>query len=313
MITEVDIDLLHISAFSPTRIIPEITKAQLLIARKFGINDPVIVRPIHGKRPTHYEILGRAISWKLAQELGFSTVGVVIHDINDEKAKQFIRYYTDEKLDAISEAHEINNILASKPGHSSSGLAKEQKPSRSAISHRRRLLKLPARIREMVESKQLCLSHARILVSVPEPSQLKLAHKIVKEKISVRAVARLVRELYNKNPLFSSDSAHSPIPDHTLSSETRSKTISTKDPDTLRMERSIGMQLGCRCEFSAGRLLINFDNNLEVLDGLLDRIGIYSTQIGCKSVISGKYLVIDFKNDLGTLGELIGHIGIMEG
>ena len=76
-------------------------------------------------------------------------------------------------------------------------LAKILSKSRSAITNTIRLLDLPKEVQELVDEGNLSAGHARAILAVPsEDGRIKLAKKVVDERLSVRQTESLA-------PLFS--------------------------------------------------------------------------------------------------------------
>ena len=86
-------------------------------------------------------------------------------------------------------------------------LSKAVSKSRSAITNSLRLLDLPEVVQDMIFDGKLTAGHARAILAVPyEDARIKLAEKVVKEGLSVRATENLA-------PLFSvGDAPKAPRP-----------------------------------------------------------------------------------------------------
>jgi ParB family chromosome partitioning protein len=79
-------------------------------------------------------------------------------------------------------------------------VAERVSKSRTAVTNSMRLLKLDERVQQMVIDDMITTGHARALISVEDKDmQYKLAQQIFDEKLSVRDVEKLMKNL-NKSP-----------------------------------------------------------------------------------------------------------------
>ena len=256
------IDELYLSPRRPGRSVPAVPARLLEAIRQHGPLAPVVVRRV---REHHYEILGNAETWLAAQRLGQERVPVdVLPDVDDDEAAAIVEATTPGlQENPLDEAHYLAERLEDLGSRSRWGatrrLAAITGLSRSYISHAVRLLRLPDDVQELVRSGQLAVGHAKLLVGLPERrAQREVARRIVAEDLSVRAVETLVRA--------------------TRKGEVAAATAAAEedDPDILRLERTLSDALGCavRIRSAAGTLTVDYGGDLDVLDGVLRRIGI---------------------------------------
>ena len=75
-------------------------------------------------------------------------------------------------------------------------LGKRVGKDRTTVNNYVRLLKLPEVIQEALKQKELSMGHGRALINVEHFDQkVKLYHRIINEKLSVRKIEEIVREL----------------------------------------------------------------------------------------------------------------------
>ena len=73
--------------------------------------------------------------------------------------------------------------------------------SRTAITNSMRLLKLDERVQQMVVDGMLTTGHARALLAIEDPDiQFQTANRIFNEKLSVREVEKLVKNIGKERP-----------------------------------------------------------------------------------------------------------------
>ncbi|KAF0220848.1 MAG: chromosome partitioning protein ParB [Geobacteraceae bacterium] len=161
--------------------------------REKGIIQPLVVR----KKSDHYELIAGERRWRAAQKAGLREVPVVIQDVSDDTALEMalIENIQREDLNAVEEA-EAYHALLEKFSLSQEELAKRVGKERSTVANSLRLLKLPAEIKRDIVEDRLTMGHARALLALDSPEQVKEAREeIVKKHLTVRAAESLVKKL----------------------------------------------------------------------------------------------------------------------
>lgn len=159
-----------------------------------GILQPLLVR----KKDSYYEIVAGERRYQAALAAGLTEVPVVIRDISDDDVFKLalIENLQRSDLTPLEEARGYKQLIKEK-GLTQEELAKILSKSRSAITNTIRLLDLPAEVQELVDEGKLSAGHARAILAVPsEEGRVKLAQKVVDERLSVRQTESLA-------PLFS--------------------------------------------------------------------------------------------------------------
>lgn len=221
-----------------------------------GVVQPVLVRPIgDGGR---YELIAGERRWRAAQIAGLNTIPAVVRQVTGAEAMSIalIENIQREQLNPIEEAAALDR-LAREFDMTHERIAKSIGRSRAAVSNLLRLLDLESATRELVESGDLEMGHARALLGLSALNQVKAARRIVSEGLSVRAAEALVRRLKERKH----------------ESERVSKKI---DPNIRQLERSLGERLGADVSIQhrstgKGSLTIRY-GSLDELDGILAHI-----------------------------------------
>ena len=257
----VGIEKLHLSPLRPPGPLPEVPRSLARLVDSHGPVDPVVVRT----RPLGFEILSNAETWLAAQRAGWHEVPIELRDeIDDAKAREILGLSgRSQGTDPIEEARQFEAELARRwhAGLRRHGaitrLAREHGRSRSYVAHALRLLRLPQGVLQYVSSGRLSAGHARALVTLRDARrQERVAERILREGLSVRATEALVHERVRAR-----------------ADDGRSK---RDDPDIRRLERVLSEVFGSatRLDTRAGRLIIDYGENLDVLDGVLARLGL---------------------------------------
>ena len=218
-----------------------------------GIIQPIVVRKISDEK---YEIIAGERRWRAAQLAELNEVPVLVKDIDDRSvmAVALIENIQREDLNALEEAEALHRLLDEfELTHQQ--IAESVGKSRTTVTNLLRLLDLAADVKNMLGRGLLEMGHARALLGLEEAKQIDIANKAIKQKLSVRAVEKLVRELHEQKPV------------------TAPKII---DPDTLRLQRELSERTGAKVEINhqvggKGKLIFSY-TSLEELDGIIKKI-----------------------------------------
>jgi ParB family chromosome partitioning protein len=157
--------------------------------RKFGLLQPVLVRPIMGD-PGAYEIIAGERRWRAAQKAQLHEVPVVIRTLDDLDALQLalIENLQRTDLSAIDEAMGYRRLM-DQFNQTQEEVAATMGRSRPHVANTLRLLDLPEEVRDLVKRGELSAGQGRTLLGFPDPTLM--AERAVKEKLSVRELERL--------------------------------------------------------------------------------------------------------------------------
>jgi ParB family transcriptional regulator, chromosome partitioning protein len=159
--------------------------------REVGLLQPVVVRRL---MPGHFEIVMGERRWRACQLAGLADVPAIVRGTSDDELLRdaLIENLHREQLNPLEEAAAYQQLLQDFSA-THDELARKVGRSRPHISNTIRLLNLPASVQKRVAAGVLSAGHARALLAVPDPAaQDGLAHRIVAEGLSVRAVEEIV-------------------------------------------------------------------------------------------------------------------------
>ncbi len=176
----------------PRQNFDEETLAELATSvRAVGLLQPIVVRKV---MPGHYELVMGERRWRAAQQAGLDRVPAIVRDTADTDMLRdaLIENLHREQLNPLEEAAAYQQLLDDF-GATHEELAGRVGRSRPHISNTIRLLNLPAAVQKRVAAGVLSAGHARALLTIEDPGdQERLAHRIVAEGLSVRAVEEIV-------------------------------------------------------------------------------------------------------------------------
>ena len=217
-----------------------------------GIIQPIVVRRVSVDK---YEIIAGERRWRAAQLAELAEVPVLVMDIDDRSmmAVALIENIQREDLNALEEAEALHRLLDEfELTHQQ--IAESVGKSRATVTNLLRLLDLAGDVKVMLSRGQLEMGHARALLGLEEAKQVEIAHKTIKQHLSVRAVEKLVREQNEEKPAV----------------------VKKIDPDTLRLQRELSEKTGAKVEINhqgngKGKLVFSY-TSLEELEGIIKKI-----------------------------------------
>jgi len=223
--------------------------------KKNGLIQPIAVRPgIDGE----YEIIAGERRWLAAQKAGLHEVPIIVLKLNDTQSLELaiIENIQRENLNSIEEARGYDRLMKEfKYGHEK--LSEFMGKSRSHISNTLRLLTLPFDVIKLIDEGKLTAGQARPLVG--RFNAIKLAHSIIKEKLSSRSIENLVKREKEKE-------------------DERLKPQKKTDVNLLLAQRRIEESIGLNTKITikknrSGKVVVEFSNadQFEMLSNLLTR------------------------------------------
>ena len=226
--------------------------------KQFGLIQPILVQD----RKDHYEIIAGERRWRAAKMAGLKEVPVIIRNYTEREIMEIslIENIQREDLNPIEEAQAYKRLL--EEFHlKQDEVAERVSKSRAAVTNSMRLLKLTDEVQQMLIDDMISTGHARALLAIENPEeQYTVAQKIFDEKLSVRDVEKLVKNL------------HKPV-----KSSKKSTDDKTMEAIYLDIEEKLKQRLSTKVTVTskgegAGKIEIEFYNH-EDLDRLMDLMG----------------------------------------
>ena len=161
--------------------------------KHYGLISPILVQD----KKDHYEIIAGERRWRAAKIAGLKEVPVIIREYTEREIAEIalIENVQREDLNPIEEAMGYKRLIE-EFDLKQEEVAECVSKSRSAITNSLRLLKLSEEVQKYLVDGELSMGHARALLAVEDSEkQTFLAKKIINEKLSVRDVEKLVKNL----------------------------------------------------------------------------------------------------------------------
>lgn len=223
--------------------------------KQFGMLQPILVQ----NRGDYYEIIAGERRWRAAKIAGLKEVPVIVRELTDQEIVEIslIENIQREDLNPIEEAQAYKRLLTE--FHlKQDEVAERVSKSRTAVTNSMRLLKLCDEVQKMVVDDMISTGHARALISIEDPEeQYLIAQKIFDEKLSVREVEKLVKDLH-KPP--------KPPKEENKTLQAIYQEISERLKQSLSTKVSVSAK-----QNGAGKIEIEFYNHKD-LERLLERI-----------------------------------------
>ncbi len=161
--------------------------------KQFGLLQPILVQD----RKTYYEIIAGERRWRAAKKAGLKEVPVIIKNLTEQEIVEIslIENIQREDLNPIEEALAYKKLLT-EFNLKQDEVAERVSKSRTAVTNSMRLLKLCDDVQQMIVNDMISTGHARALISIEDPEQqYTIAQRVFDEKLSVRDVEKLVKDL----------------------------------------------------------------------------------------------------------------------
>ncbi|MFD7262006.1 ParB/RepB/Spo0J family partition protein [Streptomyces sp. NPDC059874] len=192
MFAELPMDAITPNPRQPREVFDEDALAELVTSiQEVGLLQPVVVRQ---STPGRYELIMGERRWRACREAGLASIPAIIRATDDEKLllDALLENLHRAQLNPLEEAAAYDQLLQDF-NCTHDQLADRIGRSRPQVSNTLRLLKLSPSVQRRVAAGVLSAGHARALLSVEDSEeQDRLAHRIVAEGLSVRAVEEIV-------------------------------------------------------------------------------------------------------------------------
>ncbi|AXK36585.1 ParB/RepB/Spo0J family partition protein [Streptomyces armeniacus] len=196
---ELPLDSITPNPRQPREVFDEDALAELVASiKEVGLLQPVVVRQL---APGRYELIMGERRWRACREAGLDAIPAIVRATDDEKLllDALLENLHRAQLNPLEEAAAYDQLLKDF-NCTHDQLADRIGRSRPQVSNTLRLLRLSPSVQRRVAAGVLSAGHARALLSVEDgEEQDRLAHRIVAEGLSVRAVEEIVT-LLNSGP-----------------------------------------------------------------------------------------------------------------
>lgn len=159
--------------------------------KQYGILQPLLV----SDKKDYYEIVAGERRWRAAKMAGLKEVPVVVKEFSTQEIVEIslIENIQREDLNPVEEAMAYKRLI-DEFHMKQDEIAERVSKSRTAVTNSMRLLKLDARVQQMMVDEMISAGHARAILAIDDSEkQYTTAMKVFDEKLSVRETEKLVK------------------------------------------------------------------------------------------------------------------------
>jgi ParB family chromosome partitioning protein len=161
--------------------------------RERGVIQPLIVRQIQGK----YELIAGERRWRAAGEANLETLPVIVREASNREVLELalIENLQRADLSPIEEAEAYARLMK-EFSQTQEQVARQVGKGRAVVANAVRLLGLPEQVRAWVNTGDLSVGHAKVLLGLDTAEEQALvAERIRKENLTVRATERVIEAM----------------------------------------------------------------------------------------------------------------------
>lgn len=230
--------------------------------KEHGVIQPIILRKTEDD---FYEIIAGERRFRSAKIANLTEIPAIIRKFSDNDALEIaiIENVQRSDLSPTEEARGYQRLMK-EFSYTQEIVSKKVGKSRAHIANLLRLLTLPEKVREYLDSKQISMGHARAIINSMNPEEL--AKKIIAKGLNVRDAEEIVRdekiEKAKRTPVL-------------IRTESRIKFINSEH--LVALENQISELSGMECKISyngfkgVGKIIVKFDE-IEKISKLISKL-----------------------------------------
>lgn len=186
------VDAIVPNRYQPRQTFPPQELAELTASLKqSGLLQSILVRR---KGDGMYELISGERRWRAAKEAGLETIQAVIRNCGDEESVvlALVENLQRADLNPMEMARAYHRMM-NEFGLTQDIIAQRISCERSSIANVVRLMHLPSEIQQLIETNQLSMGHAKVILGLPgQNEQLRVSQLVVSKALSVRDTEKLV-------------------------------------------------------------------------------------------------------------------------
>ena len=194
-IDKIKLDDIETNPYQPRKEFDEESLSELAESiRQQGVITPITVRMTENG---NYQLIAGERRLRAAKIAQLTEIPAYIRVATDQQMMEMalVENIQREDLNALEIALAYQHLIE-QYGLTQEKLSERVGKNRATVTNYLRLLKLPATIQVALKNKDIDMGHARALLTLTDPTtQLKVFSEIKKQKLSVRKVEEMVKEL----------------------------------------------------------------------------------------------------------------------
>jgi ParB family chromosome partitioning protein len=254
-----EVQRLRVDAIVPNRYQPRQTFSPQELAeltaslKQSGMLQPILVRR---KGDGMYELISGERRWRAAKEAGLETIQAVIRNCGDEESVvlALVENLQRADLNPMEMARAYHRMM-NEFGLTQDIIAQRISCERSSIANVVRLMNLPSEVQQLIETNQLSMGHAKVILGLPgQNEQIRVSQLVVSKALSVRETEKLVES--------------SPVAKKRGTKELRRTPWSDVEE---RLQKRLGTKVIIQKGRRGGKIIIHYFSPPE-LDGILETL-----------------------------------------
>jgi ParB family chromosome partitioning protein len=254
-----DVQHLRIDAIVPNRYQPRQAFSSQELAeltaslKQSGLLQPILVRR---KGDGIYELISGERRWRAAKDAGLETIQAVIRNCGDDEAVvlALVENLQRADLNPMEMARAYHRMM-NEFGLTQDIIARRVGCDRSSIANVARLINLPSEIQQLIESNQLSMGHAKVILGLPgQREQLRVAQLVISKALSVRGTETFIESSLTGKKRGTKELRRTPWSDV-----------------EERLQKRLGTKVMIRKGKSGGKIVIHYFSAPE-LDGILEML-----------------------------------------
>jgi ParB family chromosome partitioning protein len=255
-INEVELSKIEANPDQPRSVFDQEALEELATSIKaLGLVQPITLREV---QPDKYQIISGERRYRASLLAGLTSVPAYVKKASDENMMEMalIENIQREDLNAIEIALAFQTLI-DKRNLTQERLSERIGKKRTTIANFLRILKLPAEIQIGLKDKKIDMGHAKLLLSLEDPStQLMVYEQILEYGFSVRRTEEIVKELNKAESIE--------LPEE-VPSKPRQKTPQEYDELKDQLSSFFGVKISLSCtDKGSGKINIFFEDEKEL-------------------------------------------------
>ena len=222
-----------------------------------GVVQPILLRPLPNGR---FQLIAGERRWRASQLASKTTIPAILRQVSDEQAMEItiVENLQRTDLNPMEQARAFER-LSKDFKMTQEQVALRTGKDRTTVGNFLRLLRLPEKVRDHVESGRLSFGHAKALLALQHfPGVDGVAEKMVTDSLSVRQAEELVQKLLNPE-----GKPRGPKPEVVVDPNVREV--------QEQLQRSLGLKVSIEDHKGRGKVIIEY-SKLEDFDTLLENL-----------------------------------------
>lgn len=248
------VDAIVPNRYQPRQMFPLQELAELTASvKESGLLQPILVRR---KGDGIYELISGERRWRAAKDAGLETIHAVIRNCGDEESVvlALVENLQRADLNPMEMARAYHRMM-NEFGLTQDIIAQRVGCERSSIANVVRLIQLPSEVQQLIESNQLSMGHAKVILGLPDQNeQLRVAQLVVSKVLSVRETEKIIES--------------SPVAKKRGTKELRRTAWSDVEE---RLQKRLGTKVMIQHGRRGGKIVIHYFSPPE-LDGILETL-----------------------------------------